>query len=128
MLSPGNRQSIFPPFSNLQVIFTLGAGVDKIPCSATIFRNMLTIIRLTDAGMAQQMTEYALYGLLHYQRKMDIYRSQQQNAIWQPLCQPVYQRHACYDFGLGHLGVHVAQTLAGAGLCSQWLESAAKKH
>jgi hypothetical protein len=33
--------------------------------------------------MAGQMTEYCLYGVLHYQREMDVYRRQQQAAVWQ---------------------------------------------
>ena len=106
--------NFFRRFSNLQVIFTLGAGVDKFLQRDDIPEHV-TIIRLTDAGMAQQMTEYALYGLLHYQRKMDIYRSQQQNAIWQPQPTRLAKNTRVTILGLGHLGVHVAQTLAGLG-------------
>ena len=106
--------NFFSRFSNLQVIFTLGAGVDKFLQRDDIPEHV-TIIRLTDAGMAQQMTEYALYGLLHYQRKMDIYRSQQQNAIWQPQPTRLAKDTRVTILGLGHLGVHVAQTLAGLG-------------
>jgi glyoxylate/hydroxypyruvate reductase A len=106
--------NFFSRFPNLQVIFTLGAGVDKFLQRDDIPEHV-TIIRLTDAGMAQQMTEYALYGLLHFQRKMDIYRHQQQAQHWQPQPTRLAKDTRVTVLGLGHLGVHVAQTLANFG-------------
>lgn len=104
----------FSRFPNLQVIFTLGAGVDKFLQRSDI-PDHVTIIRLTDAGMAQQMTEYALYGLLHYQRQMDIYRRQQQAGIWQPRPTRLAQNTRVTILGLGQLGMQVARNLAQLG-------------
>ena len=104
----------FHRFPNLQVIFTLGAGVDKFLQRNDIPEDV-TIIRLTDAGMAQQMTEYALYGLLHYQRQMDIYQRQQRASIWQPKPTRLAKNTRVTFLGLGQLGMQVAQNLAHLG-------------
>lgn len=104
----------FHRFPNLQVIFTLGAGVDKFLQRNDIPEDV-TIIRLTDAGMAQQMTEYALYGLLHYQRQMDIYQRQQRAGIWQPKPTRLAKNTRVTILGLGQLGMQVAQNLAHLG-------------
>jgi glyoxylate/hydroxypyruvate reductase A len=104
----------FHRFPNLQVIFTLGAGVDKFLQRNDIPEDV-TIIRLTDAGMAQQMTEYALYGLLHYQRQMDIYQRQQRASIWQPKPTRLAKNTRVTILGLGQLGMQVAQNLAHLG-------------
>ncbi len=104
----------FHRFPNLQVIFTLGAGVDKFLQRNDIPEDV-TIIRLTDAGMAQQMTEYALYGLLHYQRQMDIYQRQQRAGIWQPQPTRLAKNTRVTILGLGQLGMQVAQNLAHLG-------------
>ncbi len=106
--------NFFSRFPNLQVIFTLGAGVDKFLQRDDI-PDHVTIIRLTDAGMAQQMTEYALYGLLHYQRQMDIYRQQQQAGSWQPQPTRLARNTRVTVLGLGQLGMQVAQNLAQLG-------------
>jgi glyoxylate/hydroxypyruvate reductase A len=52
---------------NLQAVFVLGAGVDRI-LKRDDLPSTVPIVRLTDAGMAQQMLEYVLYGVLHVQR------------------------------------------------------------
>lgn len=112
--------NFFQQFQNLQVIFTLGAGVDQFLKRDDIPAHV-TIIRLTDAGMAQQMVEYALYGLLHYQRQMDVYRHQQARVHWQPQATRLAKNTRVTILGLGQLGVHVAQTLAMLGYCvSGW--------
>ncbi len=106
--------NFFHRFPNLKVIFALGAGVDKFLQREDIPEEV-TIIRLTDAGMAQQMTEYALYGLLHYQRSMDLYQRQQQAGLWQPQPTRLAKNTRVTILGLGQLGMQVAQNLAHLG-------------
>ena len=64
-------EGFFARFPRLQAVFALGAGVDKLLRHQEL-SPQVSLIRLTDTGMAQQMREYCLYGLLHYQRGMDI--------------------------------------------------------
>ncbi|SFO04167.1 glyoxylate/hydroxypyruvate reductase A [Formivibrio citricus] len=104
----------FRRFPNLQAVFVMGAGVDQMLGRDDI-PEQVAIVRLTDAGMAKQMIEYCLYGVLHYQRYMDVYRQQQGAGQW--LAQPtrLAGEVRVSVLGLGQLGAQVAQHLAGMG-------------
>lgn len=104
----------FARFPNLQVIHALGAGVDALLQRDDV-PDQVTIFRVTDAGMAQQMTEYCLYGVLHYQRQMDIYRTQQLSCEWRQLPTCLARDVRVTILGLGELGRKVAQFLVNMG-------------
>jgi glyoxylate/hydroxypyruvate reductase len=104
----------FKRFAKLEAVFVLGAGVDKFLQRDDI-GEQVRIVRLTDAGMAQQMTEYCLYGVLHYQRQMDVYQQQQRAAQWRPQPARLAREVRVAVLGLGQLGTQVAQNLAKMG-------------
>ena len=107
-------EDFFARFPNLHTVFVMGAGVDKLLQRADVPENV-TLIRLTDAGMAQLMTEYCIYGVLHYQRQMDRYARQQQERLWNPLDTRLARDVRVGILGLGELGGKVAQDLARLG-------------
>jgi len=104
----------FNRFPNLHTVFAMGAGVDKL-LRRTDVPEHLQVIRLTDAGMARQMAEYCLYGVLHYQRQMDRYARQQRAERWLQLDTRLARDVRVSVLGLGELGSRVAQDLAGRG-------------
>ncbi len=109
----------------LQQVYAFSAGVDHLLQHPGLPEEV-TIIRLQDAGMSQQMAEYALYGTLHYQRQMGMLRKAQQDAEW---CRDVKVR-ATADTGVGvlgagALGLQVATKIALNGYpVSSWSRSA----
>lgn len=104
----------FKDMVNLQAVFVLGAGVDRI-LKRDDLDPTVPIVRLTDAGMAQQMLEYVLYGVLHVQRQMGQYRRQQALRQWQALAAPSAGQTRIGVLGLGEIGGWVAQSLAAMG-------------
>jgi Phosphoglycerate dehydrogenase and related dehydrogenases len=52
-------EGFFARFPRLQAVFALGAGVDKLLRHKEL-SPQVSLIRLTDTGMAQQMREYCL--------------------------------------------------------------------
>ena len=74
-------QGLIKTLSNLKAIFSLGAGVDHVVSSPSL-PDDLPVIRLEDAGMADQMVQYHLYAALHFMRDFDIYSDQQAKADW----------------------------------------------
>jgi glyoxylate/hydroxypyruvate reductase A len=119
-------EGFFAGFTQLKAVFALGAGVDKLLRRGDL-AEPVPIIRLTDAGMAQQMAEYVLYGVLHYQRQFDLYRQQQAQRLWQPLAPKLAQDVRVSVLGLGAIGAEVAKVLAGLGyMVSGWSRSPKK--
>lgn len=104
-------------FPNLKGIFNLGAGVDAILREEGLPEGV-PLMRLADAGMADQMVEYALYGILHFHRDMDVYRRRQPTADWraEPYKAPAQTRVGV--LGLGALGAQVAQAAASFGFAT----------
>jgi glyoxylate/hydroxypyruvate reductase A len=62
-----------------KAIFNLGAGVDALLAVPTLPPDV-PVIRLTDAGMAEQMAEYVTLAVLRAYREMDAYAAQQKRV------------------------------------------------
>lgn len=107
-------EGLFARFPKLRAVFALGAGVDRLLGRPDLAPDV-TLIRLTDAGMARQMSEYVLHGLLRFQRRFDDYARQQQAGLWQPLLQRDASELRVTVLGLGAIGGQVARTLAMLG-------------
>lgn len=98
----------------LKAILSLGAGVDHIFSDPDLPRG-IPITRMVDAGLAAQMSEYALYGVLHFHRHMDGYAEQQRRGQWRQLpAVPPHQRTVGV-LGLGVLGADFAGKAAALG-------------
>ncbi len=98
----------------LKAILSLGAGVDHLLLDPQLPRDV-PVVRMVDAGYADQMSEYALYGVLHFHRRMGEYREQQARAQWQPLdAVPVAQRSVGV-MGAGVLGGDFVRKLVPLG-------------
>jgi glyoxylate/hydroxypyruvate reductase A len=110
----------FRNMDKLQAVFVLGAGVDRI-LKRDDLDPAVPVIRLTDAGMAQQMLEYVLYGVLHVQRHMGQYRRQHSGSgnRWWRLALP---RRASVCLAWARLVARGA-VAGGHGLCGSGLES-----
>ena len=62
-----------------RAIFNLGAGVDALMTVPTL-PDDVPVIRLEDAGMAEQMAEYVAFAVLRAYREMDAYAAQQRDG------------------------------------------------
>jgi glyoxylate/hydroxypyruvate reductase len=93
-----------------KAIFNLGAGVDAVPDAAELARET-RLVRLEDAGMAEQMAEYVVHAVLHRYREIDAYAEQQRRGEWLPR-----PRLAKSDFVVGILGLGVLGKAVGAAL------------
>jgi len=110
----GPPAGLFAGLPALEGVFALGAGVDKLLSREDLSPNV-PIYRLLDGGMAAQMLEYVRYGVLSYQRHMDVYRRQQAAGVWKML--PPRQPHEVRVgvLGLGEIGLAVARGLLADG-------------
>lgn len=89
----------FNGLDNLRAIFSVSAGVDHLLNHPHLPTNT-SLVRLTDAGMAQPMAEYVLYGVLHAQRRMNEMAQAQRERVWRHEIKP----YLAEDFRVGILG------------------------
>jgi glyoxylate/hydroxypyruvate reductase len=106
---------LFDANPSLKAVVNYGAGTDAILAMDSVPTHV-PIIRLEDAGMAQQMAEYTLYGVLHHHRHMQRYTSQQRERVWlQHEDRANLQRPVVGVMGLGEMGGHVARKVSQFG-------------
>lgn len=101
-------------FPNLEVIFSLGAGVEHLVARPDLPRN-IPIVRMVDPALQVGMVEFVLMRVLHYYRRMPEYESQQRQRRWLPLTQKLPDELRVGVMGLGVLGAAVARSLAAFG-------------
>ena len=103
----------FKNLSNLEYIFSLGAGVDhlmnkKLP-------KKIPIVRLMDPELTRGMSEYILYWVLHHHRRMGDYEYSSRQVKWKQFPQANTTKRSIGIMGLGVLGVDAAQKLVSLG-------------
>jgi glyoxylate/hydroxypyruvate reductase A len=99
---------------NLEAVFSLGAGVDQILRDPE-FPKEVPLYRLVDAGLRAQMTQYAVYGALHWHRCMGTYREQQLRHEWKMLTAVHPSDVTIGVMGLGIFGSDIAEKLSIMG-------------
>ena len=99
--------------TKLKAMFNAGAGVDALLRQQPDVS--CPLIRLEDAGMAEQMSDYVTQAVLHHYRDFGLYQNNQQAAQWQ--ARPLQSKSSfpIGVLGLGVLGQRVAQDLAARG-------------
>ncbi len=92
---------------DLKAILNIGAGADAVIGDPNL-PLAVPVVRLDDAGMAQQMEEYVAWCALHYLRRFDDYARAQRDAHWERLAPRSRAQFNIGVMGLGVLGTRVA--------------------
>ena len=96
---------------NLKVIFSLGAGVDHL-LQQPGMRWDLPIVRMVDPALTEGVSEYVLFHVLRYHRRMPEYEVLQRERSWRQLRQITPQERKVGIMGLGVIGADTAGKLA----------------
>jgi glyoxylate/hydroxypyruvate reductase len=116
---PVNIAATFP---NLEVLFSVGAGVDQLDLRQIPAH--VPVVRMLEPGIVEGMVEYVTQAVLSLHRDLPAYATMQQDKRWQPM-----QVRAAADcrigvLGTGRLGQAVLQRLALFGFdCAGWSRS-----
>jgi glyoxylate/hydroxypyruvate reductase A len=97
-----------------RAIANLGAGVDALLAVPTL-PSGVPVLRLEDAGMAEQMAEYVALAVLAAFREQRAYGLQQRQRRWHARARADKRTFAVGLLGLGVLGQAVARPLAALG-------------
>lgn len=101
-------------FPRLKLICSLGMGVDHLLSDPQLPRQV-PIARLVDRNMVDQMSEYALYAVLHFHRRFDEYEHFQRERRWQELPLQDTSSRRVGVMGMGVTGRDSTSKLAALG-------------
>jgi glyoxylate/hydroxypyruvate reductase A len=106
-------QQLLDEQPGLKVMFHLGAGVDAL---WSLRRpSQMQVVRLEDAGMAEQMVDYALYAVTRHTRDFTNYEQDWRAGSWTPRRVRPNHEWQIGIMGYGALGARVAAVLQSRG-------------
>lgn len=111
-------------FRNLEVIVSIGAGIDHVLADPELPKGV-PIIRTVGDDLTQRMREYVALHVLRHHRDMPRQLQAQAEKDWHAIVVPVAPQRVVGVMGLGNLGAAAATTLANLGFTTRgWSKSA----
>ena len=107
-------EDLFDKLNNLQVIFSIGAGVDGI-LKVESRPADIPLVRLSDQELTNGMVQYVIYSVLRVHRNMADYDQLQKDQEWGFYPQIATKDCTVGVMGLGQLGMACAQGLQTLG-------------
>ncbi len=100
-------------FTNLELLLSLGAGVDQFDLAA--LPPHVRLVRMLEPGVARMMQEYVTLGVLALHRNLPAYLAQAREGVWTGIPQPAPARRMVSFLGLGRLAQVAMERLAPFG-------------
>lgn len=107
---PDDIATIFP---NLELVFSVGAGVDQFDTSKVPAH--IPLVRMLEPGIAETMIEYVAMAVLGLHRDLLDFISQQKEQVWREIRIMPAKRRRVGVMGLGQLGQAVLERLKTFG-------------
>jgi glyoxylate/hydroxypyruvate reductase len=115
-------QRIAETFPNLEVLFSVGAGVDQFDFSA--LPPDLTVVRMVEPGLTACMCEYVSWAVLSLHREIPLYLRQQRRSEWKEHPVRPARTRRVGVMGMGMLGRAALAQLRLLGFdCAGWNRS-----
>ncbi|WP_375159013.1 2-hydroxyacid dehydrogenase [Bradyrhizobium sp. RDT46] len=109
-------------FPNLELVFSVGAGVDQF--DATKIPAHIPLVRMLEPGIAETMVEYVTMAVLALHRDLLHFIGQQKQQVWREIRITPARRRRVGVMGLGQLGQAVLERLKTFGFpLSGWNRS-----
>ncbi|RZN12074.1 glyoxylate/hydroxypyruvate reductase A [Bradyrhizobium genosp. SA-3] len=106
-------EDIATTFPNLELVFSVGAGVDQF--DATKLPAHIPLVRMLEPGIAETMVEYVTMAVLGLHRDLLHFINQQREQVWREIRITPAKRRRVGVMGLGQLGQAVLDRLKAFG-------------
>jgi glyoxylate/hydroxypyruvate reductase len=117
------KAELLDRLTGLEVMFSLGAGVDHILSLPKL--PDVPIVRIVDPDLTGRMVEYVVWQVLNHHRRGPDYARQQAERLWRERRQPAAREVIVGIMGLGVLGQAAAEALNRLGFrLAGWSRSA----
>jgi glyoxylate/hydroxypyruvate reductase A len=107
----GPPPELFDELDNLEVIFSIGAGVDSLLTCPTLPAH-LPIVRMVESELTAGMVEFCLFHVLRFHRLMHLFENHRVNRHWEALTQVSASDITVGIMGFGVLGQALARQLS----------------
>ncbi len=107
-------KGLWPQMTDLKVVFSLAAGVDRLLNDATFPRG-LPLVRMVQPELTRGMVEYVLWQCLYHHRRVWELEAAQSCGEWRPHVYPAPWDRTIGILGLGELGSAAAAKLVEFG-------------
>ena len=107
------KHGLLATLPNLEVIFSLGAGVDHVYDDPNL--PDVPLVRFVDADLTGRMVEWVVLQVLMHFRQQRAYDAQQRQSQWQEINQPAAHQMRVGIMGFGELGQASAKGLLPLG-------------
>ena len=109
-------------FPNIELVFSVGAGVDQFDASK--LPPHIPLLRMLEPGIAETMVEYVTMAVLALHRDLLHFINQQKQQVWREIRITPAKRRRVGVMGLGQLGQAVLERLRAFGFpLSGWNRS-----
>jgi glyoxylate/hydroxypyruvate reductase A len=122
----GPCATMFDEQRTMKAVFALSAGVGHL-LALPNFPRGVPLIRLEDAGMAEQMVRYVLAAALRVEQRFDVYSRQQRESRWAQHAARSAASLRVGVMGLGVIGGQVARALEARGFAVRGYAQSAKE-
>jgi glyoxylate/hydroxypyruvate reductase A len=107
----GPPPELFDELDNLEVIFSIGAGVDSLLTCPTLPAH-LPIVRMVESELTAGMVEFCLFHVLRFHRLMHLFENHRVSRHWEALTQLPASDITVGIMGFGVLGQALARQLS----------------
>ena len=105
---------LWPQMTDLKVVFSLAAGVDRV-LSDPSFPRGVPLVRMVEPELTRGMVEYVLWQCLYHHRRVWELEAAQSCSTWRPHTYPAPWDRTVGILGLGELGAASAAKLVEFG-------------
>jgi len=95
-------------YPNLRAVLAMGAGVEQY---TTADMPPVPVVRLAEQYMYDEMAAYVIHWVVHFQKRMDAYRENQNVSRWRPEPYTTGDQFPVAVLGFGRIGSRIGRAL-----------------